>query len=483
MSKDDDLIETRLIEASDQLIASFSDLDTETELRTVRSGSPTTGQTQDNAGRRRWLAVAAAVMLLAGGTIAIAVSIAARSGNDSTPSIATTNDLAPVPSSAPVVTEPAETEPIATDPPQTTTAVVTTEASVVVPVTAVPSTSVVGVDAPAVGSPSDVFVTVSGDGGSVVDVRDADEVVASFDVGCPPNRDCVVESARVMGDVIWVAITDTEPGQSWSVVGSRVVSLSRTSGDVVEHLSLDGPVAARSAALGADGVLYAHLDGGQPADRQLVAIEEGQPRVLETGVSGFRLSDDGRFLAVSFSNPRAGEPARFEITDLVDRTTADFQTSYFNAGPAAWSSDGRYLIVNEQWEDQSAWIVDPWSGSGDPIPGTEPFLDGACFMNDRVVAHRTWNVGYGQGDAQPGVIRLTSLDTGSTVVEIGHDLFGDGFRCHPDGSVSYLRRPVVEVELSPGFSQLEPAEGPVELVRIAPDGTTTTTASGNLRMI
>jgi WD40 repeat protein len=187
---------------------------------------------------------------------------------------------------------------------------------------------------------------------------------------------------------------------------------------------------------------------------------------------------------VSFSNPPAGEPARFEIRNLVDQTTTSFQTDYINAGPAAWSPDGRYLIVNENWEDGTAWVVDPWSGSGEPIPGTERFLDGACFMSDRVVAHRTWNVGYGQGDAQPGVIRLTSLDTGSTVAEIGDDLFGDGLRCHPDGSISYLRRPVIEVGLSPDFTQLEPDyDAPVELIHIAPDGTTSTRASGDLRMV
>jgi hypothetical protein len=287
-----------------------------------------------------------------------------------------------------------------------------------------------------------------------------------------------------MGDTIWVAITDTEPGARDGVVDSRVVSVSRSTGDVVEHLSLDGPTAVRSAGRGADGVLYAYVDGQAPSERSLVAVERGEARVMETGVSGFRLSDDGRFLAVSFSNPPASEPSRFEITNLVDHTTAGFQTDSINAGPAAWSPDGRYLIVNEQWENQSAWVVDPWSGSGEPIPGTERILDGACFMSDHVVAHRTWNVGYGQGDAQLGVIRLTSLDTGSTVAEIGDSLFGDGFRCHSDGSISYLRRPVVEVELSPDFTQLEPDyEAPVDLVHIAPDGTTSIGDSGALQMV
>jgi len=60
----------------------------------------------------------------------------------------------------------------------------------------------------------------------------------------------------------------------------------------------------------------------------------------------------------------------------------------------------------------------------------------------------------------------------------------DGFRCHPDGSISYLRRPIVEVELSPEFSQLEPDyEAPVELIHIAADGTITNRAIGNLRMV
>lgn len=400
-----------------------------------------------------------------------------RSEGDPAPEIAQGDSIAPAP------TEPSATA--ATDPSGTATASSTTEpAATAVPATTMPpTTGQPDATAPLVGSPSDAFVTVSGDRRAVIDVRNVVEIEASFDLTCPPNRDCVVQSARVMGDTIWIAITETEPGEVHRVARSRVVSVSRSTGDIVEHLSVDGSAAVRSAGRGADGVLYAHLERPEPAEHELVAVKRGEVRVVERGTSGFRLSDDGRFLAVSFSNPPAGEPARFEVTDLVDRTTASFQTPYINAGPAAWSPDGHYLIVNEQWEDQTAWVIDPWSGSGEPIPGTE-LLDGACFMNDRLVAHRTWNVGYGQGDAQLGVVRLTSLDTGSTVAEIGQNLFGDGFRCHPDGSISYLRRPVVEVELSPDFAQLEPDyEAPLELVHIAPDGTTSVRATGHLRMV
>jgi hypothetical protein len=333
----------------------------------------------------------------------------------------------------------------------------------------------------------DVFVTTTGRR-AVIDVRDADGVVASFDLGCPPDRECGVTTARVMDDAIWVAINDTEPGQPDLVVRSRVVSVTRSSGAVVEHLTLDGSARVSSAGMGADGTLYAHVVEANTYDRRLVAIENGGTRTLDPGVAGFRLSDDGRLLAVSFADPPAGEPARFEITDLVDGTTANFDTDYTNAGPAAWSPDGRYLIVNEQWEDGTAWVVDPWSGSDTPIAGTDGyldgFLDGGCFMSNDVVAHRTWNVGYGQGDAQVGVIRLTDLTSGSTVAELGTNLFGESLRCHADGSVTYVRRGIVEVEHAPGFSQPEPDyDTPVELVHLAPDGTATIRDSGDLRMV
>lgn len=131
MSDNDNTVEARLDEASEQLVASFSNLDTEAELRTVRSGSLPADGSHEHRWRPRWLAVAAAVALLAGGTVAIAVSIAMRSEIDSTPSIATTPDTAPVATSTPAVTEP-----IATDPTQTTTVATTEPSASIVPVTA-----------------------------------------------------------------------------------------------------------------------------------------------------------------------------------------------------------------------------------------------------------------------------------------------------------------------------------------------------------
>lgn len=327
------------------------------------------------------------------------------------------------------------------------------------------------------------FAMVSGDLGTAIDVRNASDVIASYDLRCPSDSDCVVQSARVMDDMIWVAVVETERGETSPIVRSRITSITRSAGEVTEHLALDSDAAVQSAGRGIDGVLYAHLDNGN-FSRSLVAVNAGQVRLLEANVSGFRLSDDGRFLAVSYSNPPVGETARFEISNLVDQSTISFETPHVNAGPGEWSPDGRFLIVDEQWENRSAWVIDPWSGSGDPLPGAAGILDGACFMSDGVIAHRTWNVGSGQGDAQLGTIRLTSLDTGSTIAEFGDGIFGDAFRCHADGSISYLRHPVIDVELSTGFTQLEPdPNAPVELIHIATDGTTSTLAIGDLRML
>ena len=61
MSDNDNTIEARLVEASEQLVASFSQLDTEAELRAVRSGSLPAGGAHENGRWPRWLAVAAAV--------------------------------------------------------------------------------------------------------------------------------------------------------------------------------------------------------------------------------------------------------------------------------------------------------------------------------------------------------------------------------------------------------------------------------------
>lgn len=328
------------------------------------------------------------------------------------------------------------------------------------------------------------FVTVTGDSSTIIDVRDADGVVSSHDLGCPLERVCVVESARVMGDTIWTTIIERQSDEDDTVTGTRVMSVSLETDNITEHLAIDGPTIAHSAGLGADGIVYAQLDEALGYGSSFVAIENGVTRELETGVSSFLLSNDGRLLAVSFAIPSAGSPARLAFADLVDGRTNEVQTNYVNAGPAAWSPAGRHLVLAENWEDGEAWVIDPWSDSVEPLPGTERFLDGACFVNDNVIAYRTWDVGYGQGDAQLGAIRLTSIDTGDTVADLGTDLFGENrLACHPDGSVNFVRRPVTEVEIAPDFTQLEPVyDDPVELAHVDPTGTITVQATGDLRL-
>ena len=86
-------------------------------------------------------------------------------------------------------------------------------------------------------------------------------------------------------------------------------------------------------------------------------------------------------------------------------------------------------------------------------------------------------------DAAEG-FELIDVDGGPPLAELGTDLFGDALGCHPDGSITYLQRPVVEVDLGGGLSQPEPDhDAPVDLVHIEPDGTSTTITSGGLRMI
>ena len=360
------------------------------------------------------------------------------------------------------------------------------------PTTSTPSTPPTSA-AQSLAVPDDLFVIVSGSKPEIIDVRNATGVVASVDLGCDASLVCDVQAARVMDDTIWVAISETDDAAA--PVRTRVVSVSRTSWQTEEHLRLDGPATVRSAGRGANGLLYAYIVDNLGAGRSLVTVADGQATPLRTKASGFRLSDDGRFLAVSFSDPPAGEGARLEISDLVNRSTASFDLPGINAGPGEWSPDGRYLIINEQWEDGTAWVIDPWSGSAEPIfggPGgdtpaagdTDSMLDGACFVSDVVIAHRTWNVPYGEGSAQTGAVRLTSLETGETTGELGTDLFGDAFHCHADGSVSVVRRPLVDVQLSPGVSQIQPDnEAASELLRITPDETTSILTDDDLRIV
>jgi hypothetical protein len=59
MSDDDHTIDARLRAASERLIEGFSDLDTEADLRAVRSGPMPEGGAPEDGSSLRWLAVGA----------------------------------------------------------------------------------------------------------------------------------------------------------------------------------------------------------------------------------------------------------------------------------------------------------------------------------------------------------------------------------------------------------------------------------------
>lgn len=75
----DDPIDARAVAAADGLIASFSDVDTETELRAVVDGSGSTHRDRSRTVRVRWIAIAAAAVLVIGGIVALAANVATRS--------------------------------------------------------------------------------------------------------------------------------------------------------------------------------------------------------------------------------------------------------------------------------------------------------------------------------------------------------------------------------------------------------------------
>ncbi len=101
----DDPIDARARTAADRLIASFTDLDTEAALQAARRGSTFTIIDQREAGRTRWIAVAAAAALIIGGTVALA---ATRSRTTSTPSDSGVVNESTVPTPT-TVNEPAPT--------------------------------------------------------------------------------------------------------------------------------------------------------------------------------------------------------------------------------------------------------------------------------------------------------------------------------------------------------------------------------------
>lgn len=269
MNEHDDPIETRLVQAAEQLTASFSQIDTDSELRIVTAGNGLRHVPADPPSRR-WLAIAAAVVLIVVGTVALAMTAASR--RDDTPS-ASSLATAPGPTTiTPTTTR--VTEPVTTTPTTSTELVPTTPPSSIATTTQSPSTTV------PIEPFNDTYVIVDDEDPTVIQVRDTDGVVASIPLTCPSGRDCVVQSATVMGDTVWVAITESEPGQAGVTVRSRVIRVTPSTSTAVEELAVDGTSPVRSAARGADDVVYAYFDGSQPDDRQLVAVDHGQTRIV-----------------------------------------------------------------------------------------------------------------------------------------------------------------------------------------------------------
>jgi hypothetical protein len=115
----DDSIDARARAAADRLVASFADVDTDAELHAVRRGAISQTFEQTHGGQKRWLAIAAAGVLVVGGTVALAANV--RSGPSPATDPTPTEPPASVPAVLPAPTAPSTT-PATTEPPATTLA-------------------------------------------------------------------------------------------------------------------------------------------------------------------------------------------------------------------------------------------------------------------------------------------------------------------------------------------------------------------------
>lgn len=115
-----DRIDARAKAAADALIASYGDLDTENALTAAKSSMAINGAPPSD--RRRWIAIAAAAVLVVGGTVAVAAT-RSRSTQDPAPALSPTTT--PAPTAATTVPS-ATTLPSDTTNPPTTSAVTTT---------------------------------------------------------------------------------------------------------------------------------------------------------------------------------------------------------------------------------------------------------------------------------------------------------------------------------------------------------------------
>ena len=90
-----DPIDARARAAADQLVASFADLNTDDDLRTVRSDPTVEFAGQSGGGPARRLLIAAAATLMIGGTIAIAATVATRPTSTDIPPLSTASTSTP----------------------------------------------------------------------------------------------------------------------------------------------------------------------------------------------------------------------------------------------------------------------------------------------------------------------------------------------------------------------------------------------------
>ena len=359
-----DPIDERAIAAADRLVASFGDLDTEAALRDARDGSGSMVGERDRSGRVRWIAVAAAVALVIGGTVALAANVATRSPNTDAPAPSLTPSSVPdttVETATPVET----TTPNVTDPPATTapaeTPAAVSSVSHLDPPPVLPIRSLGTISVPAVGDGSfevaigDLGVAVShrmygrGDEPIQIDVVDFDGVARTI-----PNLAAGALLAYGPGDVAYLSQQGAGL-QEFGVVavpltGDRVgTAVASTPADI--NLFLEYP--PLSFGHGVDGVVHrrSYLRD-QPPVMAYVDVD-GQPLSWDGAAPTFALespNDEGGGLGGVITSS-AGTSWTLSVDAAPDRAAP-----FVGASPPAPGPNGSGIYVTHIGPDANPTV-------------------------------------------------------------------------------------------------------------------------------
>lgn len=376
----DDPIDARARAAADALIASSADLETERALRSAKSSTPTPDAPR--AGRTRWVAIAAAAVLVIGGTVAVAAT-RSRSPREPAPTLSATTT--PTPTAATTATSTTTPPSDTTVVPTTTAATTTTVGSTSPPATVADVSYLSPPPVLAFQSLGTVEVPEQRDGGFAVAIGELGVAVSRWDFdNTGPTQIEVVGfdgETRNIENVDGGAILAYGPGdiayltrQGATIEDFAVVAVP-LSGDMAGSALAAEPANVNlfveypplSFGHGVDGVIHhrAYLAGNAVAP---YADIEGQPLTLDTAPATFVFDDSPERGLGGVIRSSAGTSWTLAVEAAADR--AD---TYVGISPPAAGPDGRGVYVTHigpsanpdaDFGEPTMWVVAELSPNG-----------------------------------------------------------------------------------------------------------------------